>query len=371
MIAAVCLIWWAVCVSVLIGSVVLALAQPAIRRRGMVATRPAVSVIVPVKDPEPDFRAGLAGVLRQTRPGDEVMITAAETDSAVLRLAREVLGAHPSVPARIFTGAARVTVSPKLSGLIAPMAAARNDIILIKDSNITLEDGQLDALVRHLAPGVGMVTVATRADGARSFGARVEAAVMNGYQARLVLAASALGAGFGLGKISVFSRAAYARTGGVMEIADRVGEDNAMGKQFARLGLSTVIAGTVVRQVLGARGIGAVWQRQLRWMICRRCDEVAAFAMEPFFTASAAVLAAALAAPALGLASAWLAGGTALGWFALENLFLALKRWPLVSPASWVTREVMIPAMWCAAWTTTEVVWAGQRLDVRRGVALP
>jgi len=363
-----CAVWWALSLFGLAGTTALALAQPRIRlRRIAPAAGLPASIIIPVKHLEPGFDAAQISVLAQAGAADEVLIACAEAASPALDAARAVLARFPQVNSRVVIGDARVAVSPKLNNLIAPMEQAAHDTIFVKDANVLLADGQFATLIRHLVPGVGLVTVATRAEAAENFPARVEAAFMNGYQARLVLAASALGMGFGLGKILLFSRAAFQRAGGIAAIAHAVAEDNAMTKAFSRVGLTTVIAGSVVRQTLGKRLLAAVWQRQLRWMICRRFDEPFAFLIEPFFAALCTALVALVAAPAFGVAPVLLAAATLGVWYALENLFLALKRWPLISPLAWLTREFLVPLLWARAWTTREVIWAGQRLNVRRG----
>ena len=359
--------WWVLSLAVLAGTLVLALIQPRVGRRGLVDAAPPVSVIVPVKGTEPAFAEALASALRQARPGDEVIVGSAEADGPLLAEARAQFARFPAVRTRIHIGAATVARSPKMNNLLGPIAIAANDLILTKDANARLADGQLEELLRHLGPGVGLVTVVTRAAEPKNFAARIEAAFMNGYHARLLLAASTLGLGFGLGKVMLFSRAAFEKAGGAMAMADAVNEDHATGMVFARAGLRTVIAIREISQVLATRSLTDVWQRQLRWMISRRFDEPLAFLLEPAGTGLITTLVALMAGPALGVSGGWLALGTLVTWYAAEQLFLALKGWSAVGPLAFLARELMVAAMWARAWTTSEVVWAGARLDVRRG----
>ena len=361
----VCAVFWLVAGFAHVATSGLALLQSWVRHRHLVplVTRP-VSIIVPVKHLEAGFEESLVSVLSQMRVGDEIFIAAAECESEALLQARAVLHRYPAVTAHVVSADIRVAVSPKLNNLVTPMERAAHDIIFVKDSNVVLADGQLQMLLRHLAPGVGLVTVATQADAAANLPARIEAAFMNGYQGRLVLAASAMGLGFGLGKVLLFDRAVFNRAGGVAAIANTVAEDQAMAKLFARQGLSTVIAGDVARQMLGRRDPLVVWLRQLRWMICRRFNDKLAFIVEPFFAGLWAILLAVFAAPYFGINSWVLAGLTWIAWYGVENAFLALKNWPLISPLGWLCRECLIVLLWLRAWSTRDVVWAGQRMDV-------
>jgi ceramide glucosyltransferase len=351
---------------VLLGTLVLALAQPAARRRGLVDAAPPVTVVIPVKGGEPTFAHALESVLRQLRPQDELIVASAEADGPLLPVARDCFARFPQVRARLHIGAEQVVRSPKMNNMLGPIHAAANDVILSKDANAVLADGQVVELLRHLAPGVGLVTVVTRADAPANAAARIEAAFMNGYHARMLLAASTLGMGFGLGKVMLFDRRAFERAGGAPAMADAVHEDHAMGMVFARAGLRTLIAGREVSQVLGTRTLRSVWDRQLRWAICRRFDEPAAFLLEPAFIAFTTALVALAAGPALGVAGPFLALATLAVWYAVETVFLLLKGWKPISPLAFLAREVMIAAMWLRAWTTTEIVWAGVRMDARR-----
>lgn len=351
---------WSVFLLLLLLTSVLALAQPAIRRRRLAIVAPPVTIIVPTRDEEPGFADALESVLRQMRAQDELIVSCAEPDGSSLPIARSCFARYPAARTSIYVGSIPLVRSPKMNNLLGPIASARNDLVLCKDANAILSDGQVVDLVRHLTPGVGLVTAAPRAAAPGSFAARIEAAIMNGYHARLLLAASALGGGFGLGKVMLFSRDAFNAAGGAVAMADAVHEDNAMGKMFARANLRTVIAGGSVIQNLGQRDLAAVWQRHLRWMVCRRFDAPLSLLLEPCATALVAMLLAlAVAGPPLALFTFGI-------WYLVESLFLLAKGWPLVSLPEFLARELLLAAMWLRAWTSDDVVWSGERMSARR-----
>lgn len=357
---AVVALWWAASLLVLVLSTALALVQPALRRRNLRDDAPPVTLVIPTKGEEPGFSDALQSALRQMRPQDELIVACAEADGPSLAIARSSFQRHPEVPARLHIGSLPLVRSPKMNNLLGPIAAARNDLIFCKDANAILAEGDLVNFVRHLGPGVGLVTTVVRADEPLSPAAEVEAAIMNGYHARLLLAASALGMGFGLGKVMLFSRAAFSAAGGAAAMADAVHEDHAMGKVFAGAGLKTVIAGCAAIQHLGRRDPAAVWDRHVRWMVCRRFDQPASLMTEPLATALVPTLVAlAFSGPLLAL----LTFGV---WYATENLFLKLKGWRLMPPMAFLAREILLPVMWVRAWTSDHVTWGGERILARR-----
>ena len=152
---------------------------------------------------------------------------------------------------------------------------------------------------------------------------------MNAAHARVLMVASLLGLEVGVGKFMLFRRSDLDRAGGIPALASTVGEDNAMGKALARLGLKTVFSHRVVRQELGARRLADVHDRQMRWAVIRRDEERVAFLLELFNFALPAAIAAAFAAPLLGLPSVAAAVATIVGWFVAETILIFAKSWGL------------------------------------------
>jgi ceramide glucosyltransferase len=371
--AAIFVLWWLTALTVHVGSAALALRQPKMRARlASNAAQPPVSILIPVKRIEHALEAALASAFRQDYPRFEIVIAAARADAPALAAAERVRTEFPRVPSRVIVSEAAVAASPKVNNLARPLTEARHDHVLVLDSNVRLEPDQLARLMRNLAPGTGLAVAAQIALEPAGFAAELECAFINGYQGRFFLAASALDWGFGIGKAMLFRRADFERAGGLAAIAKSVLEDHAIAKALARIGLKTVIVDTVVRQYLGRRRWREVWNRQFRWMVCRRYEEPLLHTFEPVIGGLAATLAGAGAA-ALAGQSPWLTAlGTAAAWLGVEALFLARKGWGLrpASPLAWLLRELLVPLMWARAWPARVVAWGNLKLDVRRGTIL-
>lgn len=363
-------LWWALCSTVHIGSIVAGLLQPWARRRQ--ATRqdqPPISVVIPVKQLEPEADAAFAATYAQSYPAFELIIAAAEETSPAIEAARRGASRFPSVRTRFITNIRQVTPNPKVSSLACAISVADHDLILVKDSNIRLADGQLAEFVRHLTPGVGLVCALSIAVSPKSVAADIECAMMNGHHAPLLLAASALGWGIGFGKIMLFERDDFLRAGGSAAIAHTFGDDQALAKALASIGLRTVFAASVVRQVVGRRSLRDVWDRQLRWMVIRRTEEPFAFYVEPFFSGAFAAVAGSIGAPFIGIDWWLMAAVTLAGRLSLETLFVAAKGWGWSwrFPLAGICRELLIPALWLRTWFAREVRWGGVPLDIPRG----
>jgi ceramide glucosyltransferase len=353
--------WWLAAIGFLLLSIAAAFLQPHVqRRRARGKDLPPLSLVVPVKALDPGFRRAQESLLAQSYPQAELLVSAAEEDSPALAAVRELVARYPQIPARILRSTGRFAASPKLNNLIEAFRQARHDVIFMKDSNTILAPGDLEASVRQLTPDVGLVVAVPVATGAQNFAARVEESIMNGAHARALMTASLLRREVGVGKFTLFRRSDLDRAGGIVALASTVGEDNAMGKALARLGLATVFSHRVVRQELGSRQLTDVYDRQMRWAVIRRDEERAAFVAEPLSFAFPAAIAAAFAAPLAGLAPLTAAVATIVGWFALETLLACAKGWGFSPSAAiaFLCREIMLPCVWLNAWLTNRVVWA-------------
>jgi ceramide glucosyltransferase len=368
-ISAACAVWWIVSVASHLGVSIMCLIQPLLRQRS--ATRqdqPPVSVLVPVKEMEPELKAAFLSLFSQSYPDFEVLVSAAEKNSAALETARQIAAQFPHIKSRFIIADVKVAVSPKLNNLVTPLSAADHDLIFVKDSNIHLEAGQLSEFVRLMASDVGLVVAVPIATKPKTFAAEIECSIMNGYGAPALLAASAIGWGIGQGKAMLFDRHDLERVGGIESISDTITEDHALSKVLGRLDLKTITAGTVVRQVLGERRFSEVWNRHLRWMFSRYSEEPLGYYVEMFLGTAFTALVGYIGAPFFDLSGWAVAAGTILLRLLVEMCVLAIKGWPISwkSPLAAFCCVCIIPVLWVQARLIRKVFWGKLAVDVRQ-----
>ena len=358
--------WWVAGVAVFATSLFGALLQPRHQRRRAVSDAvPPVSLICPVKTINPGFERAQASAFKQDLRIYEVLVGAAEERSPALeRMAAMV--ASSRVPARLLRSPGFGAMSPKLDTLSAPLEVAAHDVVATKDSNISLSPDSVRVMLRSMVPGVGLVCAVPVAVRAETLGGRIEAVLIN-RDARMLLTASALGKGYGVGKVMLFRRSDLARAGGVRALGYTIAEDSALSRALGGLGLRTVFSENTVDQEIGARTVGEVYARQARWAVIRRNEEPTTFALEPLACPLPAAVAGALAAPLLGLGAVAGFAATLLGWYAIEVAANAAKRWELSpwTPTAFLGRDGVLLLAWTRAWFTRSVVWQGERQDVR------
>ena len=364
--AALAAVWWSLAILLFVATLVGTLAQPTVQRRRAKRTdKPPVSIILPIKMLDPGFDRALDSAFVQTYPDFDVFVASAEADSDAVARARQILGRPGHARGHWLQAGERGAASPKLDVLAAPLEVARHDVVMTKDSNITLAPDMLDAFVRNLTPRVGLVVAVPVAVRAESVCGQIEAMLINGH-ARLLLTASCLGIGFGVGKVMMFRRGDFLRAGGFAALAHTIAEDSALCQAMARLGLKTVFAHRTAAQEIGHRTWREIYLRQVRWAVIRRKQEPVSFPLEPLSSPLPAALAGALAAPLLGLPALAAFAGTLALWCVLELGCTALKGWELkpAAPVAFLGREVLALSSWLRAWLRQDVVWADARYDV-------
>jgi len=354
--------WWGISLLSLVFSSLAALVFPWPRRyRHTPAALPKLTAIVPIKELDGCFEQAQSSLFSQNYPNLEILVASAEKQSPALNATKSICERHPEADSRVVCSSVERAVSPKLNNLWLPIVEARHDVILTKDSNVVLREGDVASFARHLTDGVGLVSAVPTVTNPASFAAWVEASTINGYFARVLMLARLLGMGFGCGKIMLFRRSSIERAGGLQNLAWALGEDAAMTAAVAHLGLKTVLADRVTEQPLGRRSWSEVWNRQLRWRLIWRFQAPAVFAGSLLTSAMPAAIAAALAAPVLGFAPAILAGLTLTAWLGAEVALSLARGWPVSfwSPLAFLGREILEMLVWLRALTTSEVKWAG------------
>ncbi len=362
-------LWWIIATVLLCFTSVCALLQPFLqKRRATNQAQPPISAILPVKIVDPGFREAEASIFAQHYPDYEVLFSAAEAASPALDIVNELAQTHANVPVRIMQSHCDSAVSPKLNVIAAPLAAARHDFILTKDSNIIFDPDMLAVYMQNFSDGVGVVVGVPVAERPKTIAGHVEAFLLNGH-ARLLLTTSAFGLGFGVGKAMMFRRSDLEKAGGFDAISYTLAEDTAISRGFAAMGLKTAFAHRPLRQIIGRRTWREIYDRQLRWAVIRRAHEPITFPLEPFSSPLPAAMAAAIGAPLIGLSPLAAFGLSLLIWFGVEIGVAALKGWEvsLVSPIAFLGREILALSSWLRAWTTRDVTWANGRLKVAAG----
>ncbi len=263
-------------------------------------------------------------------------------------------------------------LNPKVNQLVTLARAARNDVLVISDSNVRVEPGYLDEIAALLEDeGVGMVTHLIAGVGEARVGSLLDHLHLTGSIAPAVLAAKRLiGRDIVIGKSMALRRADLRAMGGFEAVKDVLAEDYVMGLMVARvLGKRVEIGRRPIQNVSERRTLSEFAARYGRWGVLQRQ------AAGPLVYASGALLNPVLlaaAAAAVARSAAALAGFAVIcgvktaidgaaaralraGGFRLRQLALA----PM--------KDLLFGAVWAYSFIRRDVAWRGTRIVVQRG----
>ena len=322
------------------------------------AEAPFVTLLRPVCGRDPADRATLGSSFGLDYPRFEVLFCVADPADPAVPLLHDLIAAHPGVRARLLVGDDRITANPKLNNLAKGWDAAQGDLVVMADSNLLLPPDYLWHLLAARGPGVGLVSAPPVGIGGEGFWGAMECAFLNSNQARLQLAADALGFGFAQGKTMLWDRAFLTAAGGLPALGARLAEDVAATRIVRRAGLRVALPRVLFAQPIGRRSAAQVWQRQVRWSRVRREGFPALFALEP------------LNGGALPLAAALLAGGPGaalvlgLAWYGAESALAWRMGW--VSRARDLAllplRDALLLPIWLATLRSRGFAWRGNAM---------
>src|SRR5271165_6883244 len=326
-----------------------ALAIPRCARRGgrmpPPTDAPSVTIVQPLCGVETFSRETLRSIFALDYPSYEIIFCLASGDDPIAPVVRGAIAANPNRPARLLIGDDRISANPKLNNVVKGWKAARYDWVIIADSNVLMPPDYIQRLLERWRPNTGIVCAPPIGSQPESFGADIECAFLNTYEARWQYAAEALGFGFAQGKTMLWRRDILEAGGGVEALGAEIAEDAAATKLVHAQGLEAHLVSQPFQQPLGARRMRDVWARQLRWARLRRVTFPLHFAPEILTTSLVMIVAAAFAAPEFGLSPSASAVLAAAFWYAAEALLALAAGWPLGwrSPLAWMVRDLLLP----------------------------
>ena len=346
-----------------VASIALATRKCRKRRRRFAAPpdAPPVTVVQPLCGVEAFSEATLEAAFALDYPDYELIFCLAHADDPAAPPARRAMERHPDRKARLLVGDERPSANPKLNNVVKGWKAARNAWIIIADSNVLMPPDYIQRMMAGWRRGVGIVCAPPIGSAPESLAAEMECAFLNTYEARWQYAADACGLGFAQGKSMLWRRDILEAGGGIEALGAEIAEDAASTKLVHRADLRAHLASPPSQQPLGARRLRDVWARQVRWARLRRATFPLYFAPEIVTTSLLTLAAAGMAGEELGLSAPAAVALAAAIWYGAEAALAAAAAWPLAwsSPAAWIARDALLPALWLSGWMNARFVWRG------------
>jgi ceramide glucosyltransferase len=229
---------------------------------------PPVSILKPLKGKDPEMYESLRSHCLQDYLQYEIIFGVSEADDPAIEFVERLKAEFPQIPIRLVLCVKKLGANTKVSNLAQMLTEARNEHIVVNDSDIRVAADYLANVVIPLAdPKVGLVTCLYRGVASPSLGSRLESLFISTDFSAGVLVARLIERGihFGLGSTLAFRRSDLAATGGFEALADYLADDYEIGRRIAALGLKIELSGTVVETFLPRYDLKQFLDHQLRW----------------------------------------------------------------------------------------------------------
>jgi len=333
---------------------------------------PPVSILKPLKGVDPEIYESFRSHCLLTYPQYEIIFGVSEAEDPAIEEVRRLQREFPGRAIQLVVCRQKLGTNLKVSNLVQMLSAARFDHLIVNDSDIRVDPGYLQRVIRPLQRSdVGMVTCLYRGVPGATLGSRLESLGISTDFSGGVLAARWLekGVRFGLGSTLAFRRADLERLGGFQSLLDYLADDYELGKRIAGLGKSVELSEQVVETFLPPYDFGAYFEHQLRWARSvrdsRRWGYVGVLFTFGLPWALLALLASrgALWAWALTIVvtAARIAVALTVGETVLRDRYVR-PLLPLV-----LLRDISAVAVWVASFASDRIAWRGDYFHLKDG----
>ena len=270
------LLQWACLVPVVAGSlyylvcivsVLIVRAQATVPPRVPIGGWPPVTILKPVHGLEKNLERNLRSACLQDYPTYQVVLSVQDEKDPALPLLRSLQSEFGSERVTVVIDQRVVGTNGKINNLVAGLAHAQHEILVISDSDIYAGSDYLRAIVAPLDNSeVGFVCTFFQATSAGSWFERMELLTMNAcFFPDTVFAHVTKTAKFCIGASVAFRRSTLKDIGGLEGLADYLVEDYEMGRRIWEQGKKAAVAPYVVETVVDLKTPSQWWNHQVYW----------------------------------------------------------------------------------------------------------
>ncbi|MGH9497901.1 MAG: glycosyltransferase [Terriglobales bacterium] len=336
---------------------------------------PPVSNLKPIRGVDPDAYENFASFCRQDYPDYELLFCVGEPDDPVVPVLEKLQRDFPERRITVLFGTSGNAANDKVAKLARLVSEARNEVVVISDSDVRARPDYLRTVVAPLAdPKVGAVTCfyvpteeKTLAESLQTIG------MVSDFYAGILVARQLDGVKFALGPTIATTRTRLAGFGGYKAIENQPGDDLLVGRLIAEQGYEVELLPYTVLTVADYGSMPDLLHKRMRWVVVMRHMRpwghlgllftqglpwsLAAIAIRPTSTVALAYLGAYVG---LRLAMTWLIGVRGLKDRALWKKLWLIPVW-----------DAMAFFIWLFSFVRSSIRWRGGEYYIRDGQLVP
>jgi ceramide glucosyltransferase len=336
---------------------------------------PPVSNLKPIRGVDPEAYENFASFCRQDYPDYELIFCVGEKDDPVVPILEKLASDFPERRITVLFGTSGNAANDKVAKLARLVSEARNEVVVISDSDVRARPDYLRTVVAPLAdPKVGAVTCfyvpteeKTLAESLQTIG------MVSDFYAGILVARELDGVKFALGPTIATTRTRLAGFGGYKAIENQPGDDLLVGRLIAEQGYEVKLLPYTILTVADYGSMPDLLYKRMRWLVVMRHMRpwghlglvftqglpwsLAAIAIHPTAAVAAAYLGAYIF---LRLAMTWLIGVRGLGDRALWKKLWLITVW-----------DALAFFLWLLSFVRSSIRWRGGEYYIRDGQLVP
>lgn len=240
---------------------------------------PPVTILKPVCGLEKNQKANLRSACLQDYPEFQVVFSVQDPTDPVIPLLKEIQQEFGIKKVSVVIANLRIGTNKKINNLLGALPSARNDILIISDSDVYLKPDYLKAIVAPFAdPEVGGVCTLYKGTCADRWFEKMELLTFNAdFIPSVIFAHVSRASKFCTGASLALSRSSLKEIGGLEVIADRLAEDYEMGRRIWSSGKKLAIIPYFIDIVLDSKNFSQWWNHQVYWDQTTRAAQPAGF----------------------------------------------------------------------------------------------
>lgn len=335
---------------------------------------PPVSILKPIHGLDRETYENYASFCNQEYPEFEILFCVGDERDLAIPAIEKLIADFPQRTIRLLVGSEPLGVSDKVNKLCRMVREARNDIVIVSDSDVRVDPGFLRAVVKPFSdPKVGGVTCLYRGLTDGGFAADLEALGNSADFAPGVIVARYFGGiDFMLGAVMATTKRHLAEIGGFESLADYFCDDYELGNRIASRGYRIELSRFPVDIVYPRETIGDAFRHQLRWNLSIRYSRPWGHFGLLFSNALPwAVLVAALASWKVAVVYVAfavflrIAMAISVGFNGMQDRLIRQRLWMLP------LRDAFAFTIWLASFFAQRIQWRDRQFHVRNKRLVP
>jgi ceramide glucosyltransferase len=333
--------------------------------------RPAVSVLKPLKGLDIELYENLLTLCRQRYSAPfQLLFGVADAQDPAVGLVHRLQREFPKLDIELVVDERVYGANYKVSNLHNLYRHAKYDVIVLADSDIRVGPNYLSRVVEPLQDRqAGLVTCIYRAINTGGLPTLAETLFINtGFAALVMLARKVEKSTYAFGATIAMRREVLEEIGGFLPIANLLADDYELGYRISQRGYRLELSPEVVDTVLAVGSWRRLLDHQLRWARTYRVNRPGGY-FGSILTHGTFWAVVNLLYNAFSPVSC-IVSGTVI---ALRYLVAARMAWTHLhtdlTPAQLLLvgpKDLLLTAVWFAAFLGNEVVWSGHRFEVRK-----